>query len=917
MPNFTKKTSYSILSDQPSKKIDAFFKEIQKEADIIENSINERERQLNSVKKDESKYRELLNELSALKNELFDADRAVKIAQAKNYEENIKNRNSNSPTKPDQKFLDEVFDAQNKLALKDAEYKRKQEQIKNLRDSGDLYPDEVYKKEKEHIEFVKKTYKNVVTIFHKLQLLHDKPEKTRKQLSLKFKPDLDKLIAIVKQAAQTKILNNVETTAFNDIIAKATKLTKTYAVISSVLKSSTKKFGKGLVSKFSNAYVESAKKSSMFGRVVFSFMGVDKEKISDLQIESESLLDDDYDVPTSRATKVPRPTDIEENTPNNKLMRREAVEGEEVPTATPENIARKALDTETLDAELIKEPIQPELPPSEGQKLLPESSSNVATRQGPVSPQNSPIQPTLIDNTDNSDISNFTPPTKSVGRSSTIPYSSFQNGGKTASRVYNNKTNNPLDSTRVVQLLTSIDSTLKSILAIFKRAETNTRRQTDYAEAAMETAEETQPDISSANRLSSSNISGQNLLPSFSPDSSSSGGSLMSSWTNAAVATGTLSFLKNVATRLWSAIPLRAMLGVEIAGVATLGEILIVIAAGYALYKISKWAWDNAPDSMKPQPSIQSPNQNEPFLNVSKKYYDNVMLDKSQHEEAERIRKEMENVGFDRIVQDYSVGQAARESNLNPRAVESFNFKSPKAKENFKSLHKKTIEELNIDPEELMKQPPMFIAETLYGSGSAKGRAMGNTEEGEGWKYRGRGGIQLTGKSRYIEMGKLLGIDLENNPDLAATPEWSAKIMAQYYKNNVNTRTLRGYSTKPEDIQRRLTQATIGNIDLNSALGRELLEKSSVYTNTPTLSPTTTPESNISLNQTTPEQEGRKVLTDTLANQSKEPAIVSSHVTMQNNNVTNVNNGGGGSANGRGFIKSPLDESSIRLVLGH
>ena len=100
-------------------------------------------------------------------------------------------------------------------------------------------------------------------------------------------------------------------------------------------------------------------------------------------------------------------------------------------------------------------------------------------------------------------------------------------------------------------------------------------------------------------------------------------------------------------------------------------------------------------------------------------------------------------------------------------------------------------------------------------------------------------------------------------------------------------------------------------------MGRELLEKSGVYTNTPTLSPTTTPESNISLNQTTPEQEGRKVLTDTLANQSKEPAIVSSHVTMQNNNVTNVNNGGGGSANGRGFIKSPLDESSIRLVLGH
>ena len=82
---------------------------------------------------------------------------------------------------------------------------------------------------------------------------------------------------------------------------------------------------------------------------------------------------------------------------------------------------------------------------------------------------------------------------------------------------------------------------------------------------------------------------------------------------------------------------------------------------------------------------------------------------------------------------------------------------------------------------------PEAIANRVYG-----GR-MGNTEAGDGFKYRGRGDIQLTGKAQYEAMGKKLGIDLVNNPDLASDPRYSAQIAVQHWKDSgANAAAARG-----------------------------------------------------------------------------------------------------------------------------
>ncbi len=78
---------------------------------------------------------------------------------------------------------------------------------------------------------------------------------------------------------------------------------------------------------------------------------------------------------------------------------------------------------------------------------------------------------------------------------------------------------------------------------------------------------------------------------------------------------------------------------------------------------------------------------------------------------------------------------------------------------------------------------PEKIANKVYG-----GR-MGNDVEssGEGWKYRGRGIKQLTGKENYERCGSSLGVDLVSDPDLLLDPKYAALSAGLFWnKHNLN-----------------------------------------------------------------------------------------------------------------------------------
>ncbi|MGE7136121.1 XVIPCD domain-containing protein [Luteibacter sp. NPDC031894] len=125
------------------------------------------------------------------------------------------------------------------------------------------------------------------------------------------------------------------------------------------------------------------------------------------------------------------------------------------------------------------------------------------------------------------------------------------------------------------------------------------------------------------------------------------------------------------------------------------------------------------------------------------------------------------------------MAQVTHESNGLNRLEESFRYTRNISQIPVKSAWREGPEALEAARLEALQGHPERLAELMYGGRN------GNDQPGDGWTYRGRGYIQLTGKENYREAGEALGLDLVRHPELASEPQNASRIAVWYWENRV------------------------------------------------------------------------------------------------------------------------------------
>jgi len=124
------------------------------------------------------------------------------------------------------------------------------------------------------------------------------------------------------------------------------------------------------------------------------------------------------------------------------------------------------------------------------------------------------------------------------------------------------------------------------------------------------------------------------------------------------------------------------------------------------------------------------------------------------------------------------VAQLMHESGKLAFVTENLNYKA----ESLNAVFPKYFKNAGRDANQYARQPEK-IANVVYASRMGNG----DSASGEGWKFRGRGLIQLTGKENYTKCGAGLGKDLITDPSYLESAEGAARSAAWFWhKNGLN-----------------------------------------------------------------------------------------------------------------------------------
>jgi putative chitinase len=115
-----------------------------------------------------------------------------------------------------------------------------------------------------------------------------------------------------------------------------------------------------------------------------------------------------------------------------------------------------------------------------------------------------------------------------------------------------------------------------------------------------------------------------------------------------------------------------------------------------------------------------------------------------------------------------------------------------------------------IEAAEPYARNPEALANKTYG-----GR-MGNTKPGDGWKFRGRSPIMITGYNNYAKVGRLVGQDLTVMPELLEQPHYALEACIAWWEDAISDDML----GDPERVCRRVNGGLIGLAEREELTGR-------------------------------------------------------------------------------------------------
>ncbi len=153
------------------------------------------------------------------------------------------------------------------------------------------------------------------------------------------------------------------------------------------------------------------------------------------------------------------------------------------------------------------------------------------------------------------------------------------------------------------------------------------------------------------------------------------------------------------------------------------------------------------------------------------------------------------------------IAQVGHESGQLTRLVENLNYSAD-------ALRMTWPNRFDADMASAIARKPEQIANIAYGN------RMGNIASGDGWKYRGRGLIQITGKNNYHACGEALGLDLIAQPELLEKPQYACMSAAWFWATNgLNTLADAG---KFDAITQRINGGQSGAADRQALYAKAL-----------------------------------------------------------------------------------------------